>query len=130
MLPPRAQNKTVLLVEDDVLMRSMTKQMLEDHGYTVLGTEDGDSALERLRENGSVDLALTDVVMRGMSGPDLAVHLAKSYPTIRVIYMSGYTGELLNQTEGMKLGIPLLEKPFTRAKLLNALHSAVGQKTY
>jgi PAS domain S-box-containing protein len=128
-LPPRAQGKMVLLVEDDILMRSVTKQMLEDHGYKVLEAEDGNTALERLRDNGSVDLALTDVVMRGMSGPDLAVQLAKSYPAIRVVYMSGYTGELLDQTEGMKLGIPLLEKPFTRAALLNALHSAAGQKT-
>ena len=125
-LPPRAKDKTILLVEDDVLMRSVTKQMLEDHGYKVLEAEDGTSALERLRARGSVDIALTDVVMRGMSGPDLAVHLAKSYPTTKIVFMSGYTGELLDQTEGMRLGIPLLEKPFTRARLLNAMHSAAG----
>ena len=125
-LPPRAQGKTVLLVEDDVLMRSVTKQMLEDHGYKVLEAEDGNSALVQLRANQSVDITLTDVVMRGMSGPELAIHIVKSYPAIKVLYMSGYTGELLDQTEGMKLGIPLLEKPFTRATLLNAMHAAGG----
>ena len=123
-LPPRAQGKTVLLVEDDPLMRSVTRQMLEDHGYSVVEAEDGNSALERLRANGSVHVALTDVVMRGMSGPDLAVHIVKSYPSTKVVFMSGYTGELLDQTDGMKLGIPLLEKPFTRAALLNAMHTA------
>ena len=123
-LPPRAQGKTVLLVEDDPLMRSVTRQMLEDHGYSVVEAEDGNSALERLRAIGSVDVVLTDVVMRGMSGPDLAVQLRNSYPSTKVIYMSGYTGELLDQTDGMKLGIPLLEKPFSRAALLNAMHTA------
>ncbi len=125
-LPPRAQGKTVLLVEDDTLMRSVTRQMLEDHGYTVVEAEDGNSALARLRANASVDVALTDVVMRGMSGPDLAVEIVKSYPSMKVVFMSGYTGELLDQTDGMKLGIPLLEKPFTRAALLNAMRAAVG----
>lgn len=126
ILPPRAQGRTVLLVEDDNLMRSVTKQMLEDHGYKVLEAEDGKSALERLRANGAVDVTLTDVVMRGMSGPELAVKIVNSHPSIKVIYMSGYTGELLDETEGMKLGIPLLEKPFTRAALLKALHALVG----
>ena len=126
ILPPRAQGRTVLLVEDDNLMRSVTKQMLEDHGYKVLEAEDGKSALEHLRANGAVDVTLTDVVMRGMSGPELAVKIVNSHPSIKVIYMSGYTGELLDETEGMKLGIPLLEKPFTRAALLKALHALVG----
>jgi len=125
-LPPRAEGKTVLLVEDDTLMRSVTRQMLEDHGYSVVEAEDGQSALARLRANGSVDVALTDVVMRGMSGPDLAVEIVKSYPSAKVVFMSGYTGELLDQTDGMKLGIPLLEKPFTRAALLNTIRTAVG----
>ncbi|MGB9197291.1 MAG: PAS domain S-box protein [Terriglobales bacterium] len=126
ILPPRAEGRTVLLVEDDNLMRSVTKQMLEDHGYKVLEAEDGKSALEHLRANGDVDVTLTDVVMRGMSGPELAVKIVNSHPSIKVIYMSGYTGELLDQTEGMNLGIPLLEKPFTRAALLKALHALVG----
>ncbi len=125
-LPPRVQGKTVLLVEDDVLMRSMTKQMLEDHGYRVLEAVDGNSALELLRATGPVSIVLTDVVMRGMSGPELAVNLANSYPTTKVLYMSGYTGELLDQNGGMKVGIRLLEKPFTRAMLLNAMHSVGG----
>ena len=72
-LPPRAQGKTILLVEDDVLMRSLTRQLLEAHGYVVVEAEDGNAALARLRSTrGTFDVALTDVVMRGMSGPELA----------------------------------------------------------
>lgn len=128
VLPPRAEGKSILLVEDDALMRSVTKQMLEEHGYNVLDAEDGVAALERLRTNGSVNLALTDVVMRGLSGPELAAKILELYPSTKVIYMSGYTGELLDETESLKLGIPLLEKPFSRAALLNALHTAAKER--
>src|ERR1019366_7832460 len=90
-LPPKAHGKTVLLVEDDDLMRGMTRQMLEDHGYGVVEAEDGNSALERLgSHDGSIDVALTDVVMRGMSGPEFARELRNSHPDINVVYMSGY----------------------------------------
>lgn len=124
-LPPKAQGETVLLVEDDALMRSVTRQMLEDHGYRVLDAEDGNAALERLHANGEVQLVLTDVVMRGMSGPELATRIVSAYPSTKILFMSGYTGELLDQAEGLKSGIPLLEKPFTRAALLNTMYSAL-----
>jgi len=123
--PARAQGETILLVEDDPLMRSVTREMLENHGYRVIDAEDGITALDHLRANGAARLVLTDVVMRGMSGPELAARIVASYPTTKILYMSGYTGELLDQADGMKLGIPLLEKPFTRAALLNAMHSAL-----
>ena len=126
-LPPKAYGKTVLLVEDDDLMRGMTRQMLEDHGYGVVEAEDGNSALERLgSRDGSIDVALTDVVMRGMSGPEFARLLRNSHPAINVVYMSGYTGELIAQAEGLDQGITLLEKPFTKAALLKTIHAAIG----
>ncbi len=125
-LPPRAQGKTVLLVEDDVLMRGLTRQLLEGHGYVVVEAEDGNAALARLRSNSETfDVALTDVVMRGMSGPELALQIMSSHPGTKVIYMSGYTGELIAQNDGSRLDIPLLEKPFTRAALLKAVHAVL-----
>ena len=126
-LPPKAQGKTVLLVEDDMLMRTLTRQMLEDHGYAVVEAEDGNSALERLNSHAkSIDVALTDVVMRGMSGPELALQLMKLHPSMKVVYMSGYTGELLAQGDGINPGITLLDKPFTRATLLKTIHAALA----
>ena len=108
-------------------MRGMTRQMLEDHGYGVVEAEDGNSALERLgSRDGSIDVALTDVVMRGMSGPEFARLLRNSHPAINVVYMSGYTGELIAQAEGLDQGITLLEKPFTKAALLKTIHAAIG----
>lgn len=125
-LPPKAVGKTVLLVEDDSLMRRVTRQMLEDHGYIVVEAEDGKMALERLQSHAKgIDVALTDVVMRGMSGPELALELTKLHPAMKVVYMSGYTGELIAQHNGIDREIPLLEKPFTKASLLKTIHAAV-----
>ncbi|MBZ5705247.1 MAG: PAS domain S-box protein [Acidobacteriia bacterium] len=126
-LPPRAGGRTVLVVEDEEVMRALTRHMLEEHGYHVVEAGDGKSALERLgAEHTSVDVTLTDVVMRGMSGPELVLRLIESHPAMRVVYMSGYTGELLADHGGLTPGVNLLEKPFTRAGLLKTIHHALG----
>ena len=126
-LPPKRDGTRVLLVEDDSLMRLLTKKMLEEHGYHVIEAEDGKSALQHLSENHSIDLTLTDVVMKGMSGPELALRLTESHPEMRVVYMSGYTGELLTENSGLGTGITLVEKPFTRTTLLKTLHAALEE---
>ncbi len=124
---PKRQGTTILLVEDDEVMRSLTKKVLEEHGYTVVEANDGESALESvLSYPGQIDLLLTDVVMRRVSGPELVERLGSSHPTLKVIYMSGYTGELIAEREVLKRGVTLLEKPFTRTALLNTIHTALG----
>src|SRR5205807_1749099 len=87
--------ETILLVEDEAPVRAVTRQLLERNGYTVLEASNGASALalvdgnDRLR----VDLLLTDVIMPGMSGRDLATHLVAHRPKLHVLYMSGYTDD-------------------------------------
>jgi PAS domain S-box-containing protein len=126
VLPPRRENVEVLLVEDDAIMRQMTKRMLEEHGYRVLEAQDGKSALEVIGTNhATIDLVLTDVVMKGMNGPELVLRLIESHPAIKVVYTSGYTGELV-ANKGIDSGIRLLEKPFTRAELLRTLDEVLG----
>ncbi len=125
-LPPRREGVTILLAEDEPIMRRLTRKMLEEHGYKVLEAEDGKAALEIISSNHSpVDLILTDVVMKGMSGPELVLKLLDAQPAMRVVYMSGYTGELV-ANQGSDSGIRLLEKPFTRADLLNTIDAALG----
>ena len=125
-LPQRRDGVTMLLAEDDVTMRRLTRKMLEAHGYKVIEAEDGKSAIDAIaRSKVRIDIALTDVVMKGMSGPELVLHLIESYPEMRVVYMSGYTGELVPH-EGAGSGIRLLEKPFTRVMLLKTLDAALG----
>lgn len=124
-LPSKREGITILLAEDDSVMRRLTRKILEEHGYKVLEAEDGQEALEALRASGKpVDLTLTDVVMKGMTGPELVLRLIDSCPQMRVVYMSGYTGELMAH-QGVDVGIRLLEKPFTRAALLRTLDEAL-----
>jgi len=123
----RREGTTILLVEDDEIMLSLTRKLLEQNGYLVLEAKDGKSALEViLAHSGTVDVLLTDVVMRGMSGPELVAKVVASHPETKVVYMSGYTGELIAQHERMQEGIPLLEKPFTRNALLHLLDEVLG----
>jgi len=124
---PKRQGTTILLVEDDEIMRSLTRQVLQEHGYTVVEADDGKSALEWMESHpGPIDLLLTDVVMRRMSGPELVERLNVSHPALKVVYMSGYTGELIAEREMLKRGITLLEKPFSRTALLNTIHATLG----
>jgi PAS domain S-box-containing protein len=124
---PKRQGTTILLVEDDEIMRSLTRQLLQEHGYTVVEADDGKSALEWAESHPqSIDLLLTDVVMRRMSGPELVERLHASRPTLKVVYMSGYTGELIAEREMLQRGITLLEKPFSRTALLNTIQATLG----
>jgi PAS domain S-box-containing protein len=124
---PKRQGTTILLVEDDEIMRSLTRQLLQEHGYTVVEADDGKSALEWVASHPEpIDLVLTDVVMRRMSGPELVERLNASHPNLKVVYMSGYTGELIAEREVLKRGVTLLEKPFTRTALLNTIHATLG----
>jgi CheY-like chemotaxis protein len=125
-LPASREGVTILLVEDDPMMRRLTRQMLQEHGYRVLEAEDGRSALEVIASNAApIDLTLTDVVMKRMNGPELVLRLIESNPGMKVVYMSGYTGELVAH-QGFDTGIRLLEKPFTRADLLKTIDAALG----
>ena len=125
---PRGEGTTILLVEDDPVMRRLTRQMLEEQGYSIIEAEDGRSALERAATHrGSIDLVLTDVVMPGVSGPELVLKLMESHPETKFLYMSGYTGELVVD-HGLSEGIALLEKPFTRAALLTTVRTALGDR--
>jgi hypothetical protein len=124
---PTQFEKTILLVEDDEIMRSLTRKILEENGYTVLEANDGNAALEWMHSNSaSIDLLLTDVAMRHMSGPDLAERLLMTHPSLKVAYMSGYTGELVANRDILKPGAVLLEKPFSRAALLKTLQTLLG----
>jgi PAS domain S-box-containing protein len=124
---PKRQGTTILLVEDDEIMRGLTRQLLVEHGYTVVEANDGRSALEWVDAHPeTIDLVLTDVVMRRMSGPDLVERLSAQNPALKVVYMSGYTGELMANREVLKAGVTLLEKPFSRTALLNTIHTTLG----
>ncbi len=113
----RAEGQTVLLVEDADGVRKLTRRLLERLGHTVLAAANVDEALRLFEQHPSIDLLLTDVVMPGASGPELAKRLVEERRALRVIYMSGYTEEAIVQHGVLKPGIAFLHKPFTSETL-------------
>jgi two-component system cell cycle sensor histidine kinase/response regulator CckA len=117
--PVPGGSETILLVEDAGPLREVARQFLRQGGYTVLEAQDGSTALSVALENTSpIHLLLTDVVLPGLSGPQLARELKRANPRLPVLYMSGYTDDALGQHGVLEEGIALLEKPFTRAALM------------
>jgi PAS domain S-box-containing protein len=112
-------SETVLLVEDDQSMRELTRQCLATAGYTVLDAQDGETAVRIASQyDGPIHLLVTDVVMPSISGRQLAETLAAYRPETKVLYMSGYTADLIADHGILDANITLLEKPFTREALL------------
>ena len=113
---PRADRgqETILLVEDETNLRRLARQYLETQGYKILEAEDGAAALQIVAgHQGAIDLLLTDVIMPGMNGRELAAQIAKLLPDVRVLYMSGYTENAVGQDGTLDAGINLLQKPFS-----------------
>ena len=127
------RHAVVLLVEDESSLRTLTRNVLQAEGCTVLEAADAQQALDiAKRTSSTIDLLLTDVIMPGMSGCALAASLSSSRPETRVLYMSGYTdGELGTQGE-LNPGTSILHKPFTHEELLRrvgeALSDAAGKQ--
>ena len=127
-----AGTETVLLVEDNDGVRDLAAKALRRRGYTVYEARDAESALQWMKTaSAKPHLLLTDVVMPGLSGPNLAARLIQLNPHLRVLYMSGYTDDAGSVHGNFWAGIPLLQKPFTPAALAErvrlALDSPSGQ---
>ena len=111
-------SETVLIVEDQDEVRKVTRRMLEARGYRVLVAASGAVAL-RIADQaaGRIDLLLTDVIMPGMSGREVALLLGPAHPNIRVLFVSGYTDESIVHEGILEPGIAFLQKPFTAEAL-------------
>jgi hypothetical protein len=117
---------TILVVEDDELLRSLVVRLLDSPGYDVLEAESADAALRLVAQyQGKIDLLLTDVVMPSISGGELAERIRALLPEIKVLFMSGYSSELVAKHGAVKPGDRVLEKPFTRNSLLSQVRVAL-----
>lgn len=119
-------SETVLVVEDEAALRIATRELLQSKGYTVLDAASGLEAL-RLAQTGKVDVLLTDMIMPGMTGIELAKNVVELHPDSRVIYMSGYTDRVL-ELESLPPGTRFLQKPFSLSVLAKTIR-AVLQET-
>jgi two-component system cell cycle sensor histidine kinase/response regulator CckA len=119
--PLRRGHETILVVEDEEVVRRLARRTLEENGYTVLEAENGRAALDVLAHSADgIELVLCDVVMPSMNGRELATHIAVAHPGIRVLFMSGYTGEDVAARGLLAADAPFVQKPFTA--------NALGQK--
>jgi CheY-like chemotaxis protein len=117
--------ETVLVVEDQADLRHVATQALRQRGYAVLQAASGDEALGLWRGGGGPKLVLTDVVMPGMSGPELAERLRAEGARVPVIFMSGYSSAVQGSHGMLPPGATLLEKPFTSTDLARAVRRAL-----
>jgi PAS domain S-box-containing protein len=123
---PRRGSETILLVEDEKGVRELAGEYLEASGYTVLVAEDGDAALRIVKTHeGKIHLLLTDVVMPGMSGRELAQQIQVLLPGTPIIYMSGYTDQAIVHHGILESDAVLLQKPFTLNTLTRKLRQAI-----
>ncbi len=123
---PLARGETVLVVEDDANLRTLVMKLVRDLGYRVLEARDGDTAIERMQANNSINLLLTDVVLPGgKGGAEVAREARQIHPGIKVLFMSGYTENAIIHHGRLDDGVHLLEKPFRKAELARKLRDAL-----
>ncbi len=122
-------HETVLLTEDETDVRQIARQFLESGGYNVIEAKDGADALRLAAENeGKIDVLVTDIVMPGMSGQELATRVQKQDPNLCVVFMSGYSEHAATEMAHADPTVRLLTKPFSRAVILRAIREVLNQK--
>ena len=122
-LPPVSGSATVLLVEDDPPVRKLACRILADHGYAVIESDDPADAVARAASHdGPIHLVLTDVIMPQMKGPEVFMKIREHHPEARVLYMSGYTDNMIMRQGVLKEGIQYIQKPFSINGLLEKCH--------
>jgi CheY-like chemotaxis protein len=122
-------NETILVVEDSPAVRATAVSLLESLGYRVLQANDGPSALKLVDEHLDIDLVLSDVVMPGgMKGPDLARHVLKRRPDVKLLYMSGYADDAGFRDGAFEPYAELISKPFQSEELARKLREVLGTR--
>src|SRR5512138_1790644 len=121
-------SETLLLVEDNDAIREISAQALRRRAYTVFEARNAEEAIDwATRSTTHANMLITDVVMPGMSGPNLAARLMQQTPNLRVLYMSGYTDDATEVHGAFWGGVPLLQKPFTPSQLAESVRVALDQ---
>jgi CheY-like chemotaxis protein len=126
--PRHAGRETVLLVEDESALLGMTTRILVEHGYVVLSAGSPGEALRKVEEHGqAVDLLVTDVIMPGMNGRDLAAQLRSRIPRLKLLFTSGYTDDVIAPHGVLEPGFAFLQKPFSVAGLTAKVREVLDQ---
>jgi CheY-like chemotaxis protein len=124
---PRSGNFTVLVVDDAEGLRELVQRLLQREGYRVLIAGNATEALQVVEQGPPIDVMLTDVVMPGASGPELTAMVLERHPSLKVIYMSGYTEDAIVQHGVLRPGIAFLNKPFTSDALARKVREVLDR---
>lgn len=116
---------TILLVEDEDMVRAVAERALTRQGYSVLSAENGEAALELLGRSGRPDLLISDVVMPTMDGPTMVRHVRERYPDLPIVFMSGYAEEQLRKSIDLD-NVVFLPKPFSVQQLAEVTREAMA----
>ncbi|MEX0879130.1 MAG: ATP-binding protein, partial [Thermoanaerobaculia bacterium] len=126
---PARGSETILLVEDERAVRDLTRRCLEASGYRVLQAEDAEEAIAVAAGHpGQLDMLLTDVIMPGVSGPELARRLVAGRPDLRVLFVSGYTDQAMASERILEPGASFLQKPFTPDTLARKVRDVLDER--
>jgi PAS domain S-box-containing protein len=125
--PHSPTHATVLVVDDELGIREVARRLLAQQGYSVLIAANSEDALRLFEQHPSIDVLLTDVVMPGVSGPQLTERMCEQRPVLKVIYMSGYTEEAIGHHGVLNPGIAFLHKPFTVETLGRKIREILDQ---
>jgi PAS domain S-box-containing protein len=125
----RAAGGRILVVEDDPLVREMARRSLAEAGYEVMQAADGQTALDLVSRGARVDAVLTDLAMPGIGGRELARRLRETRPSLPVVFMSGYTDDVVIRRGLLENGVPFLEKPLSPVKLAQKMRQVLDGGT-
>ena len=121
--------ETVLVVEDEESVRDVLHQMLEANGYRVLVAQDGAEAFRIVDAHaGAIHLLVTDVIMPGMTGPNVVERITPKHPEMKVLYISGYTEEAISRHGVMSPGTAFLSKPIGAATFLSKIRELMDRR--
>lgn len=118
-IAPKGGTETVLVVEDSEEVRSLTSHILQEHGYRIIEAVDGDDALMKFNINkDTISLVLTDVIMPRKSGKEISIEMKSIRPDVKIVFMSGYTADIIRQQGILDSEVDFISKPITPNELL------------
>jgi CheY-like chemotaxis protein len=121
-------HETILLLEDNDAVRQLTRDVLVQHGYAVLEASCGKDAIKVAHKyNSTLSLLLTDLIMPGMTGKDLADRLVESHPDLKVLFMSGYTDNIIVHHGMLDEDVQFIQKPFSPSQLLQKVRQVLAE---
>lgn len=127
-IPKSGGTETILLVEDEASLRQVTKSMLEEFGYKVIEAEDGNDAIKKYNEQyRDIDLVLMDVIMPQKSGKEAYHEMQKIRPDVKIIFMSGHTGDILTSKKIAEEGLHFISKPVSPRELFEKIREELDR---